>query len=84
MRLEFAMKHPTLPAPPPIARFEDASERALFEEWPEIERELETALAYAKRLERQQSTTITEDFSHLWLQRSLRELDQYATQFAGS
>lgn len=78
VRLEFAMQNPRYPAPPLIDRLSDASEHALRDEWPAVEQQLETALAYLKRCARQKSKTLGEETAFRWLERSIRELDQYA------
>ena len=77
-RLEFAMHFPAAPAPPIIDRLQDASERALREEWPELERQLEAAIAFAQKAERARRDALMKDEGYRWLQRSLREMDQYA------
>jgi hypothetical protein len=76
-RLEFAMQHPDLPAPPPIERPPDASEETLRTRWPDIERQLEQAQAHVKQLQRSGSKQ-EEDGATGWLRRTVRELDQYA------
>ncbi len=50
-RLEFAMRHPSVPAPPIIERLTDASEMTLLTEWDRIERQLELARRYLKRVD---------------------------------
>jgi hypothetical protein len=77
-RLEFAMRHPDDAAPPVINRLVEPSERALREEWPVLETQLENALGFADRLERAKRRTLQRDDAYRALQRSLRELDQYA------
>ena len=77
-RLEFALCHGGLPAPPIIGRPLDASEETLRTTWPEIERDLEAAMAYAKHLEGPGSTIGANDPSSGWLKRTIGELDQYA------
>ena len=77
-RLEFAMRHPASPSPPVIDRLTDASERALREEWPNLENQLGAGMAYARRLERRRRGGAPDDASDRRLARSLRELDQYA------
>ena len=77
-RLEFAMKHSEGAAPPVIDRLLEPTERALREEWPNLETQLEAALEYVKHLERTRTTRGGRDESFRWLQRSVRELDQYA------
>ncbi len=66
-RLEYAMEHPSAPAPPVLDRVAEASERVLREDWARLEMQLEHALAFVKR-----------DSSCDLLTRSVRELDQYA------
>ena|SRR5271154_5068825 len=78
VRLECAMHDPALPAPPTIDRLSDASERALRDEWPAIERQLESALSYGKHLSRSSGKRWSEDAAYRAFDRALRELDQYA------
>ena len=78
LRLEFAMGHPTLPAPPVVERLPDASEAALREVWPAIQAQLDQALAYAKRLEPKRGTRVGNDPTARGLRGCLREMDQYA------
>ena len=77
-RLEFAMRHSSLPAPPVIERLSDASEMTLMTEWDRIERQLETARRYLKRLDDSRGKRAVYDQSFAYLQRTVRELDQYA------
>ncbi|MGZ3496039.1 MAG: hypothetical protein ACXVAK_00610 [Vulcanimicrobiaceae bacterium] len=77
-RLEFALRQPELPAPPCIERLPDASERTLRTRWPQIEAQLEAALAYAKQFEGGGSSVKADDLTAEWLRRTLKELDQYA------
>jgi hypothetical protein len=77
-RLEYAMQHSEDSAPPIIDRLLEPSERALREEWPQLETQLDAALAYLKRVERNRTSRGGTDKSLCWLQRSVRELDQYA------
>ena len=81
-RLEYAMKHGHDAAPPVIDRLFEPSERALREEWPALEAQLEAALAYLKRIERAPGHRGGKDESFRWLQRTVRELDQYARAIA--
>lgn len=76
-RLEFALCHDDLPAPPTIARPPDASEETLRTIWPQIEHDLEAAVAYAKHLEVPGSRTGADDPSSGRLGRTIKELDQY-------
>jgi hypothetical protein len=77
-RLEYAMQHSEGAAPPVIDRLLEPSERALREEWPNLELQLEAAIAYLKALEKNRTSRGGRDESFRWLQRSVRELDQYA------
>jgi len=77
-RLEYAMQHGEEAAPPVIDRLLEPSERALREEWPSLESQLEAAIDYVKNLERNRTSRGGRDESFRWLQRSVRELDQYA------
>lgn len=76
-RLEFAMRHPRQPAPPVIDRLEEASERALREEWPNLENQLGAGLAFGASMERTLRGS-AHDAALRVLQQTLRELDQYA------
>ncbi len=77
-RLECAMHAPQYPAPPVIDRLSEASERALREEWPGIEQQLEVAVTYGKRAQRAKNLPMREDAAFRALDRALREMDQYA------
>ena len=77
-RLEYAMKHSEDAAPPVIDRLLEPSERALREEWPGLESQLDLAVDFVRRLERNRTSRGGKDESFRWLQRSVRELDQYA------
>ena len=78
VRLEAAMDDSAGPAPPSIGRFTEASQRALRDEWPEIEAQLERALADLKRRVGARPRPAEPDERHRRLAGSLRELDQYA------
>ena len=78
-RLEFAMHYPEQASPPVIDRLIEPNERALREEWPHLELQLEEALAFTKRLERsKRAGAISKDEAYRSLRGSVRELDQYA------
>jgi hypothetical protein len=77
-RLECAMLDGDSPAPPTIDRLTDASETTLRVQWPVVERQLDAALAYGKLLSRTQNKAFGEEPAFRALDRSLRELDQYA------
>ena len=77
-RLEFALHYPRSKAPPVIGRLAEPSERALREEWPLLERQIDAAMLFAQRAERQRRRKLMQDEAYRWLQRSLREMDQYA------
>lgn len=77
-RLELAYRHPALPAPPTIDRPPDASENTLRDRWPAVEDQLEAAVRYVKQMETGGSTAFRKDAAFGWLERSIRQLDQYA------
>jgi hypothetical protein len=81
-RLEFALRHSNAAAPPVIDRLSEPSERALRDEWPSIESELEAAVAFARDFERRSTVAAIAHVSYRRLDRSLRELDQYARAIA--
>ncbi|GAC1534480.1 MAG: hypothetical protein NVS2B17_03590 [Candidatus Velthaea sp.] len=77
-RLEFSMTAETRPSPPVIDRLPDASERTLRERWDTIESQLHAALDYVKQIDAGGRTSNRSEPAFLWLNRTLRELDQYA------
>jgi hypothetical protein len=77
-RLEYALHHPAKPAPPPVTCFADPGEGALRADWPQIEAQLETALAFTDRLERSRRRRRVADRAFRAFARSLRELDRSA------
>ncbi|HEY0798777.1 MAG TPA: hypothetical protein VGD50_06475 [Candidatus Baltobacteraceae bacterium] len=77
-RLEFATKHPRITAPPLIARLPDASERTLLTHWDETERQLEMVRKYVRNLDDHRGKRGVYDRSFGNLQRTYRELEQYA------
>jgi hypothetical protein len=81
-RLEFALRHSKATAPPVIDQLSEPSEHALREEWPAIERQLEAAVAFARDFERTATVATIAHVSYRRLDRSLRELDQYARAIA--
>lgn len=76
-RLEFALRDPAVPAPPVIERLPDASEASLRSRWPQVEAQLDAAVAYAKHLPSNCSNDDQKGPS-AWLGRTVREMDQYA------
>jgi hypothetical protein len=62
-RLEFAMQHPDLPAPPVLERLPDASEQTLRDRW--------------ETLDDAEGRIRQDDATFAWLARIIRELDQY-------
>jgi len=77
-RLEFAIGHGSVPAPPVIDRPSDASEQTLRTQWPAIEAQIEQARAYAKQFAASNGKDGQEDTATGWLRRTVQELDQYA------
>jgi hypothetical protein len=77
-RLEYAMSNPQAPAPPIIDKLPDASEATLRGVWPRIEEQLEAATEYVKQSPRLDGSHAKDDPAAAWLQRTVKELDQYA------
>ncbi len=77
-RLDFAMQHPDNVAPPLIDRLSDASEATLRMEWERVERQLEAARRYVKEHDDSRGKRAVYDKTFGWLQRTTRELEQYA------
>lgn len=77
-RLEFAMRHPEAPAPPLIDRLPDASEMTLHTRWDVVERQLEAARRFVKSQDDARGKRAVYDASFAHLQRTIRELEQYA------
>jgi len=77
-RLELAYRHPPRLVPPMIERLNDASIENLRENWNAVETQLEAAMRYVKQIEGLSSTPVRSDAAFGWLERSVRELDQYA------
>ena len=76
-RLEFALEHPELPAPPVLERLPDASERTLRERWNRLEGQLDDIMAFLRSLDDVEGRTDRADATFAWLMRIIRELDQY-------
>ncbi len=77
-RLEYAMKHPEWPAPPLIDRLADASELTLDRDWQRVERQLDVVRRYVKAQDDSRGKRAVYDSSFAVLQRTTRELEQYA------
>ncbi|MDE2572870.1 MAG: hypothetical protein KGM44_10170 [bacterium] len=76
-RLDLAIAQPRAVLPPLLPRPSTASESALREEWPISEHALEAALEYLRRAT---CGGVSVDRTHAaygWLERCIRELDQY-------
>ena len=67
-----------LVAEAPIDRLSDASAATLQEQWTRIEGQLDEARAFLSRHDDRRQKRAVYDPSFAWLQRTLRELDQYA------
>jgi hypothetical protein len=70
-RLEYAMRHPESASPPLIDRLSDASEGTLRTEWERVGR-------YVKEHDDSRGKRAVYDTTFAWLQRTTRELEQYA------
>ncbi|MBV8638814.1 MAG: hypothetical protein JO322_12095 [Candidatus Eremiobacteraeota bacterium] len=77
-RLECAMLDDATPAPPIIDRLGDASETTLRTQWPVVERQLDRAIEHGKLVARTNQRRYQREPGYRALERSLRELDQYA------
>jgi hypothetical protein len=77
-RLEFAMTFPERPAPPVLDRLPDASERTLRERWDTIEAQLHASVAFVRAISADPAAPERLDAAFRWLDRTIRELDQYA------
>ncbi|HMD01976.1 MAG TPA: hypothetical protein VKG44_03320 [Candidatus Baltobacteraceae bacterium] len=77
-RLEFAARHPETASPPLIRRLSDASEATLRGQWEEVERQLDAARRYVREQDDIRGKRAVYDPSFGWLQRTTRELEQYA------
>jgi hypothetical protein len=84
-RLEFAMRHPRIPAPPviswstePSPESDDPAPKTLRAEWEAVERQLEVARRYLGALEDRRGKRASYDPNYSRLRRSIRELDHYA------
>ncbi len=77
-RLEFAMRHPSLPAPPIINRLSAASEGSLHAEWEVVEAQLEAVQRFLRDLDDPRGKRSVYDPSFGALARVARELSQYA------
>ena len=78
-RLEYAVQHPEKPSPPLIDRLPDASAATLHGCWDRVETQLEDARRYLKtHAESRTGERGAPDASFAWLQRTTRELEQYA------
>jgi hypothetical protein len=75
-RLEFALKHPTLPAPPLILY--PAQGVNLIRQWDDIEHRLDALRRYLRGIDDNRGKRAAYDQSFAYLQRTYRELDQYA------
>ncbi len=76
-RLEFTVRYPDLPAPPVLDRLPDASERTLRERWDRLERQLDEIVAFTRDFDDAEGRIPAEDGTFRWLERIVRELDQY-------
>ena len=78
VRLEFAMRHPRLPAPPVLDRLRERSVASSREQWDGIETQLDGTRRYLAILGDKRGKRATYDQALARLERSVRELDQYA------
>src|SRR5580692_8775808 len=77
-RLEYALRHPAKPAPPPVTCCADPGEGSVRADWPHIAAPPDTARAFRDRLERSRRRRRVADRAFRSVARSLRELDRSA------
>lgn len=77
-RLEYAITHPALPSPPLIDRLPDASQETLQRRWTRAEEQLEAARSYLRANDDSRGKRAVYDVNFASLQRTTRELEQYA------
>lgn len=77
-RLEYAMRHPRVAAPPIIDRLTDASEETLHADWDRVECQLDAARRYVNAQDDPRRKRGIYDASFAALGRATRELEQYA------
>jgi acyl carrier protein phosphodiesterase len=77
-RLEFASRHPNVPAPPLIERLPQSADMFPPADWESMEDRLELVRRYLRNLNDQRGKRAAYDQSFAYLQRTYRELDQYA------
>jgi len=77
-RLEFALKHPRMPAPPLLARPVKATQNPAEIAWDDVERDLDAVRLYLRNINDQRGKRAAYDPPFASLQRAYLELDQYA------
>jgi hypothetical protein len=77
-RLEFCLNFPAYSAPPVLHRLPDASEQTLRERWDAVENQLAQIIDYVKRIDADRRSSPRTAASFRALERTVRELDQYA------
>jgi hypothetical protein len=77
-RLEFCLTFPAHSAPPVLPRLPDASEQSLREHWDGVEDRLHEIIDYLKRIDADPCSSQRGAASFRALERTVRELDQYA------
>lgn len=77
-RLDLAMAQPGAMLPPLLPRPSAASETVLRDEWPRSQRALEAAMKYVRDAERGHVSVDRTHAAFGWVERCIRELDQYA------
>jgi hypothetical protein len=75
-RLEYALHHPAKPAPPPVTCCVRSTVDAVREQWSRIEAQLDAALGYVVRMERERRRRRATDSRFRYIADSLRELDR--------
>jgi hypothetical protein len=78
VRLEFALKHPKMTAPPLVARPAQATQSLPETAWDDVEQNLDAVRLYLRRINDQRGKRAAYDPPFAALQRTYLELDQYA------
>lgn len=77
VRLEFALRHPKLAAPPLIDEPSNLPEETLPEKWDKVERQVDALQRYIRNVNDHRGKRAVYDLSFAHLQRTYRMLDQY-------
>ena len=77
-RLELSIKVPKAPVAPLLPPLGNASEELLRDRWDNLERQLDEVGRFVRRIDDDRRAKTRLHPAFLWLERTYRELDQYA------